>query len=123
MGRPPQRIDAQRAPAPEFAQRERGAHAARQQPPREPEAADDQEEPDALVAGPADPAHEIQRDVEPAVSREWRELRDAVGEGRPVRGGIAGEREPEQALDDVVPDDPDERRGLQDLDPGESDHA
>ena len=77
---------------------------------------------------PWSPAQPIQRTrfsgmSSQPVSREWRELRDAVGERRPVRGGIAGERKPEQALDDVVPDDPDERRGLQDLDPGESDHA
>ena len=41
---------------------------------------------------------------------ERRELRDAVGERRPVRRRVAGERKAEQALGDVVPDDPQQRR-------------
>src|SRR5262249_9571400 len=53
---PPQGVDAQRAAAPELAHRQRDADAANEESPRQAEAPGNQEEADALVARPADPA-------------------------------------------------------------------
>ena len=60
MGRPPQRIDAQRAPAPEVAQRRASAPTLRASSPQvSPKPPTIRKSPHALVAGPADPAHQI----------------------------------------------------------------
>src|SRR5262249_47848407 len=96
--RPPQREDARRAPAPEVRERQPRRRASVQQAPGEREATDDEEQLDALVAGPADPARQVERDVTPSVAGEWRQLRDAIGERRPARVGGGRGREAEETL-------------------------
>src|SRR5262249_34059137 len=113
--------DAERTTAPELAHRQRDADAAGEESPRQAEAARDEEKTDTLVARPADPAKQVEGYAEPAVSDQRRQLRDAGGERWPVRARVGEERDPEEPLGDVVPDDPDEPDRLHDVDPREPD--
>jgi hypothetical protein len=87
--------------------------------PGETEAGGEEEEPDPLVAGPPDVPEQIERQVPEPVAVERRQLPDADVERRPAGERIPDQGRAEDALGEMVEQDPDEGDALEGINPSQ----